>query len=249
MATFRIKTRVCTVLRWSYTRRFATTIFSATTALQYCCDIVSMCCTKSRRCESSHVTSPLFYLKEGQTERKLLGVFSEFFFLFLKFRIWLLGIQFHAGIIAMKIKKSRIHFFSGRFRRLWRCTHSSDLEFMKGWREKFLLATSWQDNVASANKSNLKTKAVRQNVLSANKNKDTMFSIQIMCFDKICPRQSERQQPLYSISHRVWMGVSLLPSSTSSLLFFTKEKWLLSVLIFFFYSNLPSYITMERNDL
>ena len=23
-----------------------------------------------------------------------------------------------------------------------RCTHSSDLEFMKGWREKFLLATS-----------------------------------------------------------------------------------------------------------
>ena len=42
----------------------------------------------------------------------------------------------------MKIEKSRIHFLSGRFRRLRRCTHSSDLEFMKGWREQFLLATS-----------------------------------------------------------------------------------------------------------
>ena len=74
----------------------------------------------------------------------------------------------------------------------------------------------------------LKTKAVRQNVISANKNKDTMFSIKIMCFDKICPRQSERQQPLCSISHRVWLRESflfdLLPSLQHRLYCFSRKK-------------------------
>ena len=38
---WRRKTYIAKVLRWRYTRRFATTIFSRTHALQYCCDIVS----------------------------------------------------------------------------------------------------------------------------------------------------------------------------------------------------------------
>ena len=56
------------VLRWCYTWRFATTIFSATqrcnigaTLFQLAAArfIAALCCTKNRRCESSRVTSPL----------------------------------------------------------------------------------------------------------------------------------------------------------------------------------------------
>ena len=56
-------------LRWCYTRRFATTIFSAkqlATLLQHCFEwlqdcfnIAKLCCAKTHRCESSRVTSPL----------------------------------------------------------------------------------------------------------------------------------------------------------------------------------------------
>ena len=63
-------------LRWWYTRRFATTIFSATqhynivaTLLRHCCEwlqhcsnIATLCCAQNRRCESSRVTSPLSHL-------------------------------------------------------------------------------------------------------------------------------------------------------------------------------------------
>ena len=54
-------------LRWCYTRRFATTIFSATKRCnivatlfgQHCSNIATLSCAKNRRCESYRVTSPL----------------------------------------------------------------------------------------------------------------------------------------------------------------------------------------------
>ena len=65
-----VRTRVDGVLRWCYTRRFATTIFSAAQRcnivatfsfewLQHCSNIATLCCAKNRRFESSRVTSPL----------------------------------------------------------------------------------------------------------------------------------------------------------------------------------------------
>ena len=144
MATFRIKTGVCTVMLHETIleqNSVAILLRHCFEWLQHCSSIATLCCAKNRRCESSHVTSPLHKpensISKKVRERKLLGVFSEFFFSF-----WTSGIQFQAGIIAMKIEKSRIHFFSGRFCRLRRCTHSSDLEFMNSRREKSLLATS-----------------------------------------------------------------------------------------------------------
>ena len=56
-------------IRWRYTRRFATTILSATQYcnivghcvewLQHCSNIATLCCANNRRCESSRVTLPL----------------------------------------------------------------------------------------------------------------------------------------------------------------------------------------------
>ena len=73
-------------LRWCYTRRFATTIFSATKRcnivrhcleqLQHCSNIATLSCAKNRRCESYRVTSPLVtrFMEEMQY------VFSSTFF-------------------------------------------------------------------------------------------------------------------------------------------------------------------------
>ena len=57
------------LLRWCYTRRFATTILaqhSVAMLEQRCChskqcrnNVANLCCAKNRRCEASRVTSPL----------------------------------------------------------------------------------------------------------------------------------------------------------------------------------------------
>ena len=65
---FRSRRRRC-CLRWCYTRRFETTIFSATQRcniavslfrmVKHCSSIATLCCAKNSRCESSRVISPL----------------------------------------------------------------------------------------------------------------------------------------------------------------------------------------------
>ena len=75
-------------LRWCYTRRLATTIFSATQPwnialqhcfewLQHCSSIATLCCAKNRRRESSRVTSPLALHDFIFYSNKLLNIISR----------------------------------------------------------------------------------------------------------------------------------------------------------------------------